>query len=90
MKKIKNFPVCIYKSQNVVHSQPNFWPSHPGETVTFRNSGFSKKVSRAPSGPLIQSGLYGSTGWWRPRIVQQRVYRIVQQEVVQSKYDLLG
>ena len=38
MKKIMNFPVCKYKSQNFAQSQQNFASSGDGETVTFRNS----------------------------------------------------
>ena len=37
-KKIMNFPVITYRSQNVVQRQLNVAPSHDSETVTFRKS----------------------------------------------------
>ena len=35
---ILNFPVCMYKSETVVQSQPNFALTHVRVSVTFRKS----------------------------------------------------
>ena len=53
INKIMNFPACTYKSQNFAQSQQNCVPSHDGEKVTFRNSGYSLPC---PAGSMSSSG----------------------------------